>query len=332
MQEAIQPVISVIVCTYNQEDTIGRTLDSILRQRCCVPFEIIIGEDASTDRTCAVCQQYAEQYPGIIRLYANEHNKGVVDNYFDCILNAKGKYIADLAGDDEWCDDEKLEKEWACLEHNEDVTIVHSAYKCRDEITGAITSSPHKEEGVVDGRKLLVQILTQTRHPVIHLCTALYRRDVFLKVYHEHTEFFRDNDYPCEDLQLCFLFAMNGKVAYLDHHTLLYGIGGRSITNPQAEEKLFRFVKRATQLSYDLARCFSVEDRKLEEYFSYRIYALLMHAFRSHSATLRAEALECQQTWGVKLSLKAKCVKFVTSSSILWKMGLKLRGLIIHNS
>ena len=55
---ALQDIISVIVCTYNQEDTIGRTLDSILAQKCHLPIEIVIGEDGSTDGTLAVCQQY----------------------------------------------------------------------------------------------------------------------------------------------------------------------------------------------------------------------------------------------------------------------------------
>ena len=49
-------LISVIVCTYNQQDTISRTLDSILAQRCHLPIEIVIGEDGSIDGTLAVCQ------------------------------------------------------------------------------------------------------------------------------------------------------------------------------------------------------------------------------------------------------------------------------------
>ena len=60
--------ISVIVTTYNQEDTIGRTLNSILAQKCHLPIEIIIGEDCSTDNTRSVCENYAQRYPHIIRL------------------------------------------------------------------------------------------------------------------------------------------------------------------------------------------------------------------------------------------------------------------------
>lgn len=52
--------VSVIVCTYNQQQTISRTLDAILSQRSSVPFEVIIGDDASTDGTLSVCRGYAE--------------------------------------------------------------------------------------------------------------------------------------------------------------------------------------------------------------------------------------------------------------------------------
>ena len=79
----MEELISVIVCTYNQESTIGRTLDSILMQQCHLPIEIVIGEDCSTDSTLAVCQDYARRFPDQIRLFANPQNKGIIDNYFD---------------------------------------------------------------------------------------------------------------------------------------------------------------------------------------------------------------------------------------------------------
>ena len=78
--------ISVIVTTYNQEHTIGRTLDSIIKQRCHLPIEIVLGEDCSTDNTRSVCEDYAERYPDVVRLMPKTPNKGLVDNYFDCLL------------------------------------------------------------------------------------------------------------------------------------------------------------------------------------------------------------------------------------------------------
>ena len=98
----IQPLVSVLVATYNQEKYIAQTLDCILMQQCSFEFEIIIGEDCSTDKTREICLEYQAKYPDQIVLCLNEYNKGLLDNYFDIFLKTKGKYIADCGGDDYW--------------------------------------------------------------------------------------------------------------------------------------------------------------------------------------------------------------------------------------
>ena len=332
-------LISVIVCTYNQEDTIARTLNGILRQECHLPIEIIIGEDCSTDHTLDICQQYAEKNPDSIHLLANKPNKGIVDNYLDCLLAAQGKYIADCAGDDEWSDPQKLEKELCILEAHPDVTIVHTNYLHRDSTTGAI-SSPHPhpcfhsvegEVTIIAGYSLLIPIITQLLRPIIHLCTALYRTDVILKAYNRYTPLIRNKTYGCEDVQICLMLAMAGKVAYLNENTLYYTTGGNTISSTQDEVKQFRFVKNVTQLGYDFAQTFDIQGEELKKYFEYRIYALLMHAFRSHNNELRNEALQCQKDWKVNLNTKAKMIKAITSSTFLWSCTLHLRKIFVSN-
>ena len=55
-------MVTVVVCTYNQEQWIRKTLDSILSQETEYPFEVIIGEDHGTDGTRAICEEYASKY------------------------------------------------------------------------------------------------------------------------------------------------------------------------------------------------------------------------------------------------------------------------------
>ena len=158
-------MISVIVCTYNQQSTIGRTLESILRQKCHMPFEIVIGNDASTDGTESVCREYAERYPQTIRLFNNENNKGLIDNYYDCLLATRGDFISEIAGDDFWTDDLKLEKELQILEENPDVALVHTNWQYFDEASSCTCPSPEKRftKPLTDGKKMLEAIITQTR-------------------------------------------------------------------------------------------------------------------------------------------------------------------------
>ena len=93
-------MVSIIVITYNQEKTIARTLNSILHQETQYPFEIIIGDDASTDGTRVICEEYRNKYPNIIKLNEYHPNYGVVKNYAEALKRCTGKYIMVCAGDD----------------------------------------------------------------------------------------------------------------------------------------------------------------------------------------------------------------------------------------
>ena len=158
----MEEMISVVVVTYNQAETIGRTLDSVLMQQCHVPFEIVIGEDCSTDDTRAICQDYAEKHPDIIRLVCNERNKGLVDNYFDCLLACRGKYIADCAGDDFWIDPQKLEKEVTVMEKHPEVTMVITNWQYYNEQTRVTAPSRQRQHApITPGKDLLQAIITQ---------------------------------------------------------------------------------------------------------------------------------------------------------------------------
>ena len=282
-------LISVIVCTYNQQDTIGRTLDSILAQKCHLPIEIVIGEDGSTDNTLSICQQYQKEFPGSVRILSSPANKGFVQNYFDCLQACRGKYIADCSGDDFWIDETKLEQQSVILENDENVGIVHTDWLRYDERTGK-QSSPGK-----GGKAELADILMPRERPAIHLCTSLYRNDWIRQAMQNYPQFFDPDTYRCEDVQIAFFLARMGDVAYIDKPTLAYSCGGTTISNPESEEKQFLFWANATQLSFDLARTFCICDERLDAFFQGRIHKLLMHAFRSGKKPLRTEAMKMQR-------------------------------------
>ena len=323
--------ISVIMTTYNQEHTIARALDSILMQQCRLPIEIIVGEDCSTDNTLAICREYASRHPQEIVLIANERNKGVVDNYFDCLLQASGKYIADCAGDDFWTDPLKLEKELCILEQHDDVTMVHTDWLYYDEATG--NTSKHSERcftsAFVDGRSMLEAILTQTTLPVVHLCTALYRKEAFQKAYEEDTYLFRNKEFGCEDLSLTFMLARQGQIAYLPDVTLSYSVNHESVSSHKDEARQFRFVCQTTQLVHYLSYRYGPDNKHVERHLQERLFAMAMHAFRAYSPQLRSELLCLQQKLGIAADKKTLFVLAVTSGKATWRTALFLRRLLI---
>lgn len=324
----MEEMISVVVVTYNQAETIGRTLDSILMQQCHVPFEIIIGEDCSTDNTRDICQTYAKQHPDIIRLICNEKNKGIVDNYYDCLLACRGKYIADCAGDDFWIDAQKLEKEVRVMEAHTEVTMVITNWQYYNEQTqGTSPSLQQQHAPITTGKNLLKAIITQQSMSVFHLCTALYRADVFRKAYEEDTDLFRNKTYVSEDMQIAFTMALSGDIAYLPDVTLNYSLGKGSVSNVKDSGKAFRFVQRSTELTCHLAHQHHLD---IQDFMTQRIFELGMHAFRSHQASLAEETLVCEQKWQVAGSFKNKCLFAVMRREGLWQAGLALRSVFVR--
>lgn len=324
-------LISVVVCTYNQEDTIARTLDSILMQQCHVPFEIIIGEDKSTDKTLSVCKAYAERHPTIIRLIANEHNKGVVDNYFDCLLKARGQYIADCAGDDWWTDVYKLEKEVTVMEQHPRVNIVLTKWNWYDVASKKLTPCfpPPFSSSIVKGHDALEAIITQTNMNVFHLCTSLYRTDVFLKAYHEHHDLFRNDKLVTEDIQLMFMMAYYGDIAYLPDVTMNYSVGNLSASTLPDDEKQFRFVYQIMWLCHQLTLQFHLNSQHIEQYFSRRLFALCMHAFRSHNEKLLLTAKACEKEWHIQRTMAVNIAYLIMRYKWLWRTTLLLRRFFV---
>lgn len=92
--------VSVCIVTYNQEKYIAECLESLVQQKTNFNFEIIIGEDCSTDNTRKIVEQYAKKYPNLIIPLFHKKNIGAVENIKQVYKKARGKYIAHMDGDD----------------------------------------------------------------------------------------------------------------------------------------------------------------------------------------------------------------------------------------
>lgn len=104
--------ISVVMATYNGEEFIREQIDSILNQTYPV-HELIIQDDGSTDRTVAIANDYAQRYP-VVKVFVNQHNKGLNQNFKSVVMRATGDFIAIADQDDVWYRD-KLERQLATI-------------------------------------------------------------------------------------------------------------------------------------------------------------------------------------------------------------------------
>ena len=95
------PKVSAIVLTYNHEDYLEDTLDSVVLQDY-DNLEIIVADDGSRDRTVEVIQEYANRYPNRIMPVINQPNLGVTGNSNRGLFASSGEYIVFLGGDDQY--------------------------------------------------------------------------------------------------------------------------------------------------------------------------------------------------------------------------------------
>ena len=90
-----QPILSIYVAVYNHEKYITQALDSILMQKTDYPYEVLVGEDCSTDNTRAVLKEYEAKHPGKFAIFYREHNmhRETPNNIQDLLMRCRGKYI-----------------------------------------------------------------------------------------------------------------------------------------------------------------------------------------------------------------------------------------------
>ena len=129
-----RPMLSVYVATYNHEKYIEKALDSIFAQKTKYTYEVLIGEDCSTDSTREILKRYEKSHPkyiesGKLTIFYRKTNmyKQRPSNSGDLKKRCRGKYVIALEGDDYWIDDTKIEKQIDFLErHPENIAVAHN--------------------------------------------------------------------------------------------------------------------------------------------------------------------------------------------------------------
>ena len=127
------PAVSVCVITFNHEAFIAQAVESALRQQTSFEYEIVVGDDASTDATPRILADLQRLHAPRLRVLRRPANLGVNRNLAATLQECRGKYIALLEGDDYWTDDGKLQLQHDFLESHPDHAISFHPVEARRE-------------------------------------------------------------------------------------------------------------------------------------------------------------------------------------------------------
>ena len=210
-------LVSVSMITYNHEAFIAEAIEGVVMQKTTFPFELVIGEDCSTDNTRAICIEYQKKYPDIIRLRLPEKNQGMMLNWINNIESGHGKYIALCDGDDYWTDPYKLQKQVDFMEVNPDFALCsHSVYTL---MCGQLDENIEMERDVLTTEDIILKdwgLLT---------ASIFFRKEA-----HKTPDWY----YTVKngDFALQLIVSLSGKIKFLPEYMAVYRqhLGGMSST------------------------------------------------------------------------------------------------------
>lgn len=209
-----KPVMcSICMITYNQDAYITEAIESILEQNTSFSYEIVIGEDASTDKTAEICRRYEEQYPEIFNITYHSPNLGMMENFKDTIIRCRGKYIALLEGDDYWIDKNKLQKQVDLLEKETDKSFCFHDIKVLEE-KGNGRIHPQIENQL---DFLSIDLINQPGS-IAQTCSIVFRR----KAIKAFPDWF--DSMPVGDWPLQFILSDYGPAKYIKETMAVYRI------------------------------------------------------------------------------------------------------------
>lgn len=143
-------MVSVICIVYNHEKYIKECLDGFVMQKTSFPFEVIVHDDASTDRSAEIVREYERKHPKLIKpIYQteNQYSKGI--SVFALLVpQARGKYVAFCEGDDYWTDPNKLERQVEYLENHPECTLcfTNGRYLRGESLYERVVPIPNRKE------------------------------------------------------------------------------------------------------------------------------------------------------------------------------------------
>jgi len=236
--ESKTPKVSVCVITYNQEKYIRQCLHSIVNQETDFDFEVIVGDDCSTDGTLPIVQEFEERYPGIVKLiYQVVNIGGGCNNYKVVHRLARGDYIAHMDGDD-IMEPGKLQHQSDFLaQHPECSMVVHGSYMLG--LDGRKITRKEKHRGSSAG---VVELLKEQ-------CYFTHSSKMYRSWIMNNSEVLEQDEFI--DFELHIECAKYGRIGYINMPLVTYRKTENSITS-RSNDKIFDLF-RYTLRGYDLA-------------------------------------------------------------------------------
>jgi glycosyltransferase involved in cell wall biosynthesis len=213
------PRVSVIILAYNHGEYLAKAIESILAQKVDFDFEIIIGEDYSSDNTLEVAFSYKNKYPDLIKVIHSASNVGMNLNLLRLLVSARGTFVAICEGDDYWLNPEKLSLQIIAFEMREELMLIFTDREVLINNDLVVSRYAHRDYGLKD---VMEGFIPPTQ-------TMMWRNDPEL-----HTLISLHLSNRSGDRLIAFFCAKKGVIGHLDVVTAVYRMSGFGVWSSTA--------------------------------------------------------------------------------------------------
>src|ERR1700730_6534609 len=258
-----KPLVSVVIITYNQEKYLAAAIESVLNQEVSFKYEVIIGEDCSTDGTREIVSTYQRRHPNLIRVITSDRNVGMVRNFVRTSRACAGTFLAFCEGDDYWHRRDKLQLQVQYLENHADCGLVCSNFDVKDVTKGTVIKNflTYKKWEVAETFRLADWVSDTTTAPVLTL-TVMLRRNVFEKVINADPYLYDSDSFLMYDWQLWAEIAEVSNVGYISDSLATYNVSKDSVNPSKDIEKALRFSVSGCEAGLYLCKKYGLAEGK----------------------------------------------------------------------
>ena len=297
--------------TYNQKDYIEQCINSILDQQIDIDFDILIHDDCSDDGTYEILINYQRQYPEKISIIHQESRKFLIDGFNMMIFkyvvpHINSKYVAYCDGDDYWCDEYKLEKQYEFMElHPEYAMCFHNSYQLKHN--NDMSSLWYiKDEDDIGLQDLI------SEKPGVPIATSSFL--VKSSVFKDFSDWRKE--YSVEDLPLYITAALTGKIHRLKDIMCVYRQFSQGSWSSQNQGNVERLISHQE----NLIKAINTFNAQTECKYDYLV--------KNHIAACEFRIAMLKRDYKSILSKKNK--RFINQLSKKTRLSLKLQYMFPH--
>lgn len=287
-------LLSVHLITYNNEQHIEDTLQSILKQKVDFEYEIVVGDDCSTDNTLKIINNYAATHSDLFKIHKNDIQQGILKNFIATLDRCSGTFIFDIAGDDMLKTNHALQKMVNVLNNDSKLGFVDSGFDSFYENTSKTIS--FKNEPIINSSKNIYKeaLLLGKIAPIGHC----YRKEYLTK----YVDFNRylSMKITIEDYPILVDMVMNTDFGRINESLVIYRIHEKSFSHEKIFEKQYFLANQMKNLFEYFSEKYKFDNSLIENFNKTHYNQLLFFAGYFQNKNLGKE---------IFLKIKSKSIK-----------------------